>query len=79
MLAAGINALTLSKHNTLNSTWLDSYLSLCFLGAKACRKAAPSMLLIYNEAGAVQRAIAFTKDLDSGTVVAEEQEPSEFS
>ena len=36
------------------------------------------MLLIYNEAGAVQRAIAFTKDIDTGTVVAEEQEPGEF-
>ena len=69
----------LTQENALNSSWVDSYPSLCILGSKVCRKATPSMLLIYNEAGAVQRAIAFTKDLDSGTVVAEEQEPSEFS
>ena len=68
----------LSKANTDMPGWVDSHSKLCVRGAIECCKAAPSMLLVYNETGAVQRAMAFTKDLDTGTVVAEEQEPGEF-
>ena len=46
------------KRGEISTTgWVDTYSNLCARGTVECRQAAPSMLLIYNEAGAVQRAI----------------------